>query len=296
MDSHDHHHEHHHGIGRNIRFAFFLNLGFTVVEIVGGFLTNSVAILSDAVHDLGDTVTLAISWSLEILSEKEATEKLTFGYKRFSLLGALISSFILLAGSAFILTEAIPRLFHPEEVDPDGMIVLSVIGVLINGIAVLRLKGGKKLNEQVVRLHLLEDALGWIAVFIVSIILKISYVPVLDPILSIGITVFILFKIIPRLRDAIKIFLQYSPANINIREIKNELMKIDMVKDVHDIHLWSIDGTYNIFSSHVALSEDLGIERTADIKEAIRAVLLEYGIQHVTLEFEIIGGTCVSCD
>jgi len=295
MSSHNHNH-HHHGIVKNIRFAFFLNLGFTVVEIVGGFLTNSVAILSDAVHDLGDTVTLAISWSLENLSEKEATEKLTFGYKRFSLLGALISSVILLAGSAFILTEAIPRLFHPEEVNPEGMIVLSIIGVLINGIAVLKLRGGKKLNEQVVRLHLLEDAFGWIAVLIVSIILKITYIPVLDPILSIGITVFILFKIIPRLRDAVKIFLQYSPANIDIQEIKNELMKIDMVEDIHDIHLWSIDGTYNIFSSHVALSKDLCIENTAVIKEAIRAVLSEYGIQHVTLEFEIIGDSCVSCD
>ena len=291
-----HEHDHHHDSSKNISVAFFLNLGFTVIEIVGGLFTNSVAILSDAVHDLGDTFTLGVSWWFEKISRKGSTEKLTFGYKRYSLLGALFSSLVLLMGSVFILTRAIPRIIHPEEVHSTGMLVIACVGVAVNGLAVLRLRGGHKLNERVVMLHLLEDVLGWIAVLVVSIILKFYSIPILDPILSICITGFVLFKIYPNIRNTLRIFLQYSPDDIDIAGIRNVIVKLEKIDDIHDVHLWSIDGTYNIFSCHVVLTDDLSLSEMEEIKKEVKGMLHEYGIEHATLEFEHPSETCLSCE
>ncbi len=184
----------------NLTIGFLLNLSFSIIEIIGGLLTNGIAILSDAVHDLGDTATIGFSWLMERYSSKKQTDKLTFGYRRFSLLGAITSSFVLLFGSMFILTQAIPRLFNPESVHPKGMLGLAIIGILINGIAVFRLRKGEKIDERVIFLHLLEDVLGWSAIMIISIILLFFDMPILDPLLSIVITIFIISKILPNIK------------------------------------------------------------------------------------------------
>lgn len=181
----------HHHATSNIKVAFFLNLSFTLLEIVGGIWINSVAILFDAVHDLGDSMALGLSWYFANVSQKKRDSHFSYGYKRFSLLGALISSFILLVGSILILFEAIPRLIHPETVHVNGMIFLAIWGVLVNGAAVLKLRGGETQNERVVRLHLLEDVFGWIAVLIVGIVMLFVNLPILVPILSVGITFYI---------------------------------------------------------------------------------------------------------
>ena len=291
-----HHHHHHHESHRNISVAFFLNLAFTVFEIIGGILTNSVAILSDAVHDLGDSVTLALSWYLERLSQKPRTERLTYGYRRFSLLGAVISAVILLTGSVFILSEAIPRLFHPEDVKVEGMILMALIGVAVNGAAVLRLKGGKKINERVVMFHLLEDAIGWVAVLIVSLVMKMAYLPILDPILSVGLSVFIIAKIIPNIKEAVQIFLQYTPRDSDISLIKRRIETLENVKEAHDIHLWSVDGLHHIFSCHLVLEDDISVRETRTIKTDVRKILEEEGVTHPTLEFELSDEECRSCD
>ncbi|MEQ9231618.1 MAG: cation diffusion facilitator family transporter, partial [Cyclobacteriaceae bacterium] len=140
----------HHHPTKNIRVAFFLNLGFALIELVGGLLTNSVAILSDALHDLGDSLTLGASWYFAKLSTKERDKEFSYGYKRFSVLGALISSVVLLIGSIFIIVETIPRLLNPVQPDTGGMIILGIIGVVVNGIAALKLSHGHSLNEQAV--------------------------------------------------------------------------------------------------------------------------------------------------
>jgi cobalt-zinc-cadmium efflux system protein len=303
MSNHDHNHSHssnplhvhHHGTA-GLKTAFFLNIFFTIVEIVGGLLTNSVAILSDAIHDLGDSFTLLFAWYMERISTKKSTPQLTFGYKRFSLLGALASSLVLLLGSIYILSEAIPRLFHPETVHPEGMTLLAITGVVINGLAVLRLKGGAKLNQRSVMLHLLEDVLGWIAVLIVSLILLFFDLPILDPLLSIVITVFVLSRIYPNMKSALKIFLQYIPEDMDIQVIKTRINSHPKVSDVHDIHLWSIDGVYTIFSAHVALLEDASLSAVETLKRELKEILLELGIEHATLEMEAPGSPCVECD
>jgi len=150
----------------NISKAFFLNLSFTVVEIIGGLFTNSLAILSDALHDFGDSISLGLAWYFQRLSKKDRDQNFSYGYGRFSLLGALVNSVILTVGSVFILYKAIPGVLAPEEADSLGMIWLALLGVVVNTLAVATLKKGQSLNEKVVRLHLLEDVFGWVAVLI----------------------------------------------------------------------------------------------------------------------------------
>ncbi len=289
-------HGHHHDESRNISIAFFLNLFFTVIEIAGGLLTNSVAILSDAIHDLGDSITLGLSWRMEKVAQKKGTPKLTFGYKRYSLLGALVSSLVLLFGSVYILIQAVGRIRDPEPVHTTGMLIIAIVGVLINGAAVLRLRGGHKLNQRVVMLHLLEDALGWIAVLVVSIVLQFYDLPILDPILSICITVFVLFKIYPNIKQTLKIFLQYSPDDIDVQAIKAALKGLEEIVEVHDVHLWSIDGSYNIFSCHLKIVEDLPLSQIEGLKRAAKEMLHDFGIEHATLEFELAGTECRYCE
>jgi len=281
---------------RNLRTAFILNLLFTIIEIVGGLLTNSIAILSDAVHDFGDSATLMVSWRLEKLSERGRTDRLTFGYKRYSLLAALVSAVVLMFGSVYILSRAVPRLFSPEHVEPRGMLAIAVLGVIINSIAVLRLKGRQKLNERVIFLHLMEDVLGWVGVLVISVILLFMDVPILDPILSIVITIYVLSKIFPILKSAFRIFLQYAPEGIDVQEIKRSLLEIDLVEDVHDIHLWSLDGRYTVFSAHVTVDENLQVTDLEEVKRKIRHQLGNLGVQHSTLEFEPSGELCEHFD
>jgi cobalt-zinc-cadmium efflux system protein len=281
---------------QSLALAFILNLIFFVVEIIGGLLTNSIAILSDAVHDLGDTVTVGFSWLMERYAKKKATDKLTFGYRRFSLVGAITSSFVLLLGSVFILSQTIPRLFNPESVHPEGMLGLAILGILINGIAVFRLRKGEKINERVIFLHLMEDVLGWSAVLIISILLLFFDMLILDPLLSIVITIFIVSKIIPNIKNILKIFLQYSPDDLDIQKIKELLMRNDFIDNVHDIHLWSLDGRFTVLSCHIASNKDLSLTEIEKEKINIKRALNELGIEHITLEFEPNSKICKDCD
>jgi cobalt-zinc-cadmium efflux system protein len=273
-----------------------LNLGFTVLEIIGGFLTNSVAILSDAVHDLGDTLALGLSWRLERLSDRGRSNSLTFGYRRFSVLGALTSAIVLIGGSVFILSEAIPRLLDPEAVSGPGMLIIAIVGVAVNGAAVLRLRGGVGLNQRVVFLHLIEDVLGWAAVLIGSIVIMALNLPVLDPILSVAITIFILAKIIPNLRATLRIFLQYTPDDVDVQAISAELSDVEDVSAVHDVHLWTLDGNYTVFTAHVVVDKPVEWTDIEEIKERLRERAHALGISHATFEFEPSDRVCDECD
>ena len=291
-ESHGHGHSHHHHAGDNIKVAFFLNLSFTIIELIGGLWINSVAILSDALHDLGDSLSLGLAWYFEKLSKRGSDAKFTFGYKRFSLLGAIINSVILLVGSIIILSEAIPRLWNPEPVDAAGMIGFAILGIVVNGAAVLRLKSGDSLNERVVRLHLLEDVLGWVAVLVGGIILYFFDWPVIDPLLSLGITVFVLYNVIRNLRQSMKILLQGTPAHISTEDVKAKLESMPDISSVHDLHIWTMDGTYNIMSMHAVVPVSLGAEQSGTLKQEIRKTMAAMNISHVTIELEQPGEIC----
>lgn len=289
---HNHSHNHDHSDVKNIKVAFFLNLLFTIIEIIGGFMTNSIAILSDAIHDLGDSFSLGLAWYFQKIAKKESSITFSYGYKRFSLLGSIINSILLIAGSIFILSAAIPRIFHPEATHAEGMIYLAIVGIIVNGAAVFRLKKGKSLNEKVVSLHLLEDVLGWLAILIGSIIMYYFDLPIIDPILSIAIAIFVLSNVYKNLRQSLQIILQGMPQELNISEIKEFLLKNEDIENVHDLHIWSIDGNYNILTVHIVLKQNTSIEYLATLKNNIRTSLSEKGIQHVTIEFEGLNEEC----
>ena len=286
------HPTHHNESEENIRTAFFLNLCFTIIEFVGGFLTNSMAILSDAVHDLGDSFSVGLSWYFQRLAKKGRDEEYTYGYKRFSLLGAIINSLILVVGSVVILFNAVPRLFHPEQPDSGGMLILAVLGVTINGAAVLRLKRGYSLNERVISLHLLEDVLGWAAILIGALVMHFVDVPVLDPILSIAITLYVLFHVYSNIKESLHIILQGAPIDIKIDEIKKEILSLDNVDSVHDLHIWSADGEYNVMTVHVVLKRVLSMNELQRLKNKIREKMQAMKVQHSTIEFEMPGENC----
>jgi len=291
---HDHHHHHHHGTG-NIKVAFFLNLLFTIVELVGGILTNSLAILSDALHDLGDSLSLGLAWYFQNLSKKGRDKQFSYGYQRFSLLGAIINSIVLVVGSIFIIREAIPRIMNPQEAHAQGMILLAILGVIVNGAAVLRLKRGTSHNEQVVSLHLMEDVLGWVAVLIGSLIIHFTDWFIIDPILSVLIGLYILFNVYKNLRSSLKIILQAVPSNMEIKMIENELLAIAGILSVHDLHVWSLDGERNVLTVHVVLEEGLETSHP-QIKETINSKMAVLGIEHCTIETEMEGEECLHKD
>lgn len=284
--AHDHDHSGHHHETGNIKVAFFLNLAFTIIEIIGGFWTNSMAILSDALHDLGDSLSLGVSWYLQNYSKKGPDYKFSFGYSRFSLLGALINSIVLLGGSVLILSRAIPRIFNPEPVNAKGMIAFAVLGIFINGAAVLRLRKGKSLNEKVVTWHLLEDVLGWVVVLIGSIILNFKDLPIIDPLLSMGITIYILYNVVKNLKKVMNVFLQGVPEDISIEEIEKLVEEKTEALSVHHTHIWTIEGERNMLSTHVKIPDNYNSEDIINLKKNIRKLLKEKNIEHVTIEME----------
>jgi cobalt-zinc-cadmium efflux system protein len=291
--AHDHGHNHSHGGDGNIGVAFFLNLSFTLIELVGGLFTNSIAIISDAVHDFGDSLSLALAWYFQKLSKKGSTKQYSYGYKRFSLLGAIVNSIVLVVGSIYILSEAVPRLAQPQETNATGMFVLAIVGIIINGAAVLRTRKASSINERVVSLHLLEDVLGWAAVLAGSIIMYFTGLTIIDPILSVFIGCFVLFNVFKNIRQTLPILLQGTPAEIEQEHIIEELKEIEPIANVHDLHIWSLDEEYNVLTVHISLKEALPMDKLTELKIKIRAALKEEEISHATIEFETPGEPCV---
>lgn len=287
-----HDHSHHDKGNSNIKVAFFLNLGFTILEIIGGFWTNSLAILSDAVHDLGDSISIGISWYLQKKSKGEKNEKYSYGYLRFSLLGALINCIILLAGSLYVISEAVQGIMKPEHTNAKGMLLFAVIGIAVNGIAVLRLKKGSSLNEKVLMWHLFEDVLGWVAVLIVSIVLLFKDIHVLDPILSILISLYVLYNVFRNLRKTLFVFLQGVPKTISIPEFEQKILQIPKVKSTHHTHIWSLDGEHHVLTTHVVIDNAANKEDSVQVKNEVRSIIDTKDIQHVTIEVEYENEEC----
>lgn len=278
--------------GRNLKLAFFLNLGFTILEFIGGVYVNSISIISDAVHDLGDSFSLGTSWYLDSKSKKSATSRFSFGYRRFSLLGALINSLILVAGSIYVIYEAVGRIMEPEHSDAQGMIIFAIIGIVVNGYAAYKLSSGKTMNEKVVSWHLLEDVLGWVAVLIVGIVLSFKDIHYLDPALSLVIALYILWKVFKRMKETLYIFLQGVPEELDLDEIKNRILKVPSVDSMHHTHIWSLEGEHHVFTAHIKLKHINEFHRILEIKRQVKDILKEYAFQHYTIEVELDQETC----
>lgn len=281
---------------KRVRFAAFLNVAFTVLEVVGGFWTNSLAILSDALHDFGDSVALLVSWIFERGAKRSPDANRTFGYQRLSLFSALFSASILIGGSIVIIFQAIPRLFNPELVNAFGMVGIAIVGIIFNSTGFLLLKKGESLNEKVLSWHLLEDVLGWVGILVGGIIIYFWNFYILDPILTIGLTTFILYNITKNLREAINILLQGVPKHINLEAVREDIIAINGVIGIHDIHIWSLEGETDVFTAHVVLDNDTLKEQPEQTKKAIKETLEKHHIEHSTIEIEskynCIGTVC----
>lgn len=301
MHSHDHHHGHHHGHhhvsdGQRIGWAFWLNFIFTIIEFIGGWLTNSVAIMADAVHDLGDSLSIGLAWYLSKVGHKKADEQYTYGYKRLSLLGAMINGLILIVGSVWVLSEAIPRLWAPEMPVTEGMIALAILGIVVNGVAAYKLSGGNTLNEKVLNWHLLEDVLGWVAVLIVGIVLQFVNWPVLDPLLSVLFTLFILFNVGRYVYQTVRLFLQGSPDAKQQQEIHSALLSVEHVSNLHHVHFWSLDGEQHVLTAHIELACDVDAATARALKKQIDNKLSGFNLAHTTIELEMPGEVCRDTD
>jgi len=286
----------HHDSATNIGIAFLLNLIFTVFEIVGGLLTNSMAILSDALHDLGDSLSLGLTWFLDRYSKKGKDHRYSYGYQRYSLLAAMLNTIVLIVGSIIILSEVIPRLFHPSVPKAEGMFLFAIVGIVVNGVAALRLRNGNNLNQKVIAWHLLEDVLGWAVVLILSVVLMFRDWYILDPLMSIGITIYILTHVVKNFKQTMAIFLQAVPDKSSASEIEKRLLGIPNVLSIHHTHFWSLDGEHNVLTTHAVVPENASREEVAHVKSAVKSIADEFGCEHITLEIEYRGDDCTMDD
>lgn len=263
--------------------AFFLNLSYAIVEFIAGGVFGSSAVLADSVHDLGDAIAIGVSAFLETISNREEDSHYTLGYKRFSLLGALVTAVILMTGSVLVILENITKLFHPQPVNDEGILWLGIIAVSINVLASLVVRKGKTKNESILSLHFLEDTLGWVAVILMAIVLRFTDWYILDSLLSLVISIFILSKAILRFWSTLKIFLDAVPEGVDIQRVKSDLEQLDHVASINQLNLWTMDGLEKNAIVHVCLKE---IEQMELCKESIRTLLKNYGFQNITIEVD----------
>ncbi len=293
---HDHHHSHGHqhlaDTTSNLKTALFLNASFALIELLGGLWTGSLAILSDALHDLGDSISLAMAWFLQRLSTRRSDSHYSYGYRRFSLLGALLNTVILVGGALYVLTEAVPRLVNPTTPHAGGMFGLAILGIAVNGLAAYRLSRDRNLNARAVTLHLMEDVLGWAGILVVSMVLLFRDLAILDPLLSIAISLWVIYNALRALRQAAGLFLQAVPEGVDLEAMEERLSQIEGVLSVHHTHVWSLDGDRHVFTTHLVVPEETSAADLLRIKCAAREIVDDPAIVHTTFELEFLGEAC----
>ena len=272
---------------KSILIAFVLNLAFSVFEFIGGIFTGSVAIVSDAIHDIGDAASIGASFFLEKKSKRQPDKTYTYGYARYSVLGSLLTTLILLVGSLLVIYHAVLRIIDPVEICYDAMIVFAIFGVAVNLAAALFTRHGDSLNQKAVNLHMLEDVLGWIVVLVGAVVMRFTDFYLIDPLMSLGVAIFILINAVKNLKEILSLLLERIPQGVEVEEIKAHVLQIDGVKDIHHVHVWSMDGQSHYATMHVVFDGDVH-----EIKEKVREELREHGIAHATIETEEEGEHC----
>ncbi len=290
--AHNHIHLHSEGAGKNILSAFFINLTFTVISLIGGWLTNSMAIISDSIHDLGCTVSIALAWLFERISGHKPTDHFNFGYRRFTLLGAFINAFILLAGSSIVLKESVGRLMHPQDVDAEGMLWFALLAIMFKGLAVWRTWKGSSVNQRMVSLHLLGDCLGWVAVLVASVVMMFVEIPLLDSILSICISLYILYNVVHNLIVAFRIVLEGVPSDVDYNTLKSEASALPGIANIDTLRVWSMDNEHHIAEAVITTTLTTWDE-VEMLKESLRQLLAQHGVEQCVIEVNSMShGVC----
>lgn len=276
-------HHHHKKAGENLAFVFFMNLAFNIIVIAGGLATNSMAILADCIHDMADTISIAFAWFLENVAQKDSTDKYSYGYQRFSILGAVIISIFVIIMAFIILYEAIPRLFAPEGVDAGGMLIVAIVGIMFKSISVYRLHDGETFNEKAILFHQLGDVFEWVAILLLSLVLMFwDGAPSLDPFLSIGIALWLIFNLGRNLYKSFEVLLQKTPDHFDVNKFKESVLNIDGIESFDDFHVWSLDGIDSVLTLKVSIDDWNNQER---IKNDIYDIASKYHIVDITIEF-----------
>ncbi len=273
---------------KNIFIAFMLNLIFALAEFIGGGLTGSVAIISDSLHDFGDALSIGLSFFLEKKSRQKPDGAYTYGYGRYSVAGSLVTTSILLAGSVGVSINAVRRIISPSEIDYDGMLILAIAGVAVNLLGAFFTREGDSLNQKAVNLHMLEDVLGWVVVLIGALVMRFTDIKIIDPLMSIGVAVFIFVSGIKNLVSSLRVFLEGVPEGTDVAEIEAALLSTEGVTDVHHIHLWSISGSDRFATMHIVTDGD-----AVKVKAQVKKILSELGIGHSTIETESPDEKCL---
>lgn len=281
--SHGHGHIHAHGASINLGIAFGLNLLFTIIEFAGGYWTNSIAITTDAVHDLGDCLSLGLAWWLQIISRQPRSPRFTYGMARLSPLGAFLTGIVLIFGLVYVMGESVQRLWDPQTVAGEKVVLIAILGLVFNGFAAWRLHGGMTLNEQVASWHLWEDTLGWAAVLVGGAIMSIWHVPLLDPLLAIGLAVFVLWNVSRNLWRVGELFLQALPEGMDAKSLESMVQSIAGVQKVENLHAWTLDGERHVLTIRVTCSPAT-FEEVEQVKSRIREKTGQMGFESVTIE------------
>lgn len=266
---------------RNMTIAFLSNFSFAIIEFIFGLLFHSSAVLADAIHDTGDALAIGLSTFFEKISTRKEDREYTLGYKRYSLLGALLTSVILLIGSTLVIVENVPKLFAPEKVNYDGMLVLGIVAIAVNTAASRVVSHGHSHNESILSLHFLEDILGWLAVILVSLILRFTDWYFLDPLLSLVIAGFILSKALPKFWENIQIFLDHVPSDVDLSQLYQEIAALENVRAITQLNVWTTDGLEKFAMLHICLENP---NLLAETQAVLRQKLLAYGIAKVTIQ------------
>lgn len=291
-NGHEHHHKHESGL--NLGVAFLLNLVFILVEVAGGLWTNSIAILTDALHDGGDAFSLGLAWYLHKVSHRRPDATFTYGYRRFSSVGALVTGLVLIAGLIVIGWNAVNRLQHPEGVKAPGMLAIALVGIVLNGVAAWKLHGGRSLTEKVVSWHLLEDTLGWAAVLAGSAVMMVWNLPIIDPILALVISAFVLWNVFRNLKKVVLVFLQTVPHGFDAAAFARRMTEIPGVVGAHHTHTWTLDGEHHVFSTHLVMQRDSTRSEIVAVKRRVHELLREEDFAHITVEVELEGECCAA--
>lgn len=270
----------------NIKRVFWLNLGFGFFEIIGGIITRSSAIFSNAICDFGDALAILVSYLLENISKNKPDKEYTFGYKRYALLGIFFNSMILLICSSLVLYDAFLRILRPVEVNIIGMIIFSIFGIFINGYAMFKTSDKVNLNESKLNLYVIIDFCCWISFLVAAILIKITGWHIIDPLLSMLIAIIMAIKGIKNMFRIINIFTEKVPNDIEIETLENELKQINLVKEVNCLHVWSMDGKDKFLTVQIIMDQKVTKKSYETLLQDIKKKLKEYKINQSTVELE----------
>lgn len=294
---HSHHHGHSHGpkvfansAANAFALTLALNLAFVLVEFIGAYFTESLAIAADVVHDAGDCLSLAVAWGLQRIALRHRDENFSYGYGRFSLLAAVISGTAVFVSSLGLLFFSLPKIFQPGAPHGMGMLLFAILGIAVNGAGAWWLSRGDTISHKVLLWHYVEDVLGWVAVLLGGIGVALFEWHWLDPVLAAGIAIFVLRGVWRQMRTVLPVFLQAVPADIDLLKLQQQISAHAAVQELHDLHLWSLDGQNHILSLHLVL-RDKSTDESA-LKQEIRALVRDFGKIHVTIELERSDGPC----